>query len=224
MAKNTLKLWTDGTRQAVLSNYRTKSANRKTGDMAQLSILTEAIKPTEAIKQRKDGLICGDCPLRHGKGCYVNPMANNAQGRAVQGADVSPFPTLRKGLRFGTYGDPSYIPIDSVDAWSSRVPTWTGYTHQWHKVDADYSRYFMASVDGISDRTREHAKDSGYRTFRILSPTEDVGTGEILCPNSTHGIQCADCGLCAGTSRGGKDIAITAHGAPNKVKLWTEDE
>ena len=137
---------------------------------------------------------------------------------------MSPFPTLRKGLRFGTYGDPSYIPIDSVDAWSSRVPTWTGYTHQWHKVDTDYSRFFMASIDGISDRTREEAKDLGYRTFRILSPTEDVGTDEILCPNSTHGIQCADCGLCAGTSRGGKDIAITAHGAPNKVKLWTEDE
>ena len=94
MAKNTLKLWTDGTRQAVLSNYRTKSANRKTGDMSQLSILTEDIKPTEAIKTRQDGLICGDCPLRHGKGCYVNPMANNAQWRAVQGADVSPFPSL----------------------------------------------------------------------------------------------------------------------------------
>jgi hypothetical protein len=222
MHTTTYKLWTDGVRQAILSNVHTKSTNTKTGDMAQLSILQEAVKPTEGIKTRQDGLICGDCPLKHGKGCYVNPVSYNGTWRAVQGADVSPFPTLNKGLRFGTYGDPSFIPLDKVDAWSSAVPNWTGYTHQWHKVAADYSRFFMASIDGISNRTREDAKALGYRTFRILSPTEDVGTGEVLCPNTTHGVQCTDCGLCAGTSRGGKDIAIKVHGPSNKMKLWRQ--
>ena len=220
MSKNTYKIWTDGNIQGLLSCVHTKSKNSKTGDMASLAILGVFIKPTDAIKTRQDGLYCGDCPLRHGKGCYVNPVAYNAIYKAGLGQEVQEFPTLDKPLRFGSYGDPGLLPIDKVASWTSTVPSWTGYTHAWHKIDSDYSRYFMASIDGIDAKTREQAKDLGYKTFSILMPGQAPRTGEILCPHTTHGVQCADCGLCAGTSRGGKDIAIEAHGPANKAKLW----
>jgi hypothetical protein len=220
MSTNTYKVWSDGIIQALLSCVHTKSKNTKTGDMASIAILAEDIKPTDAIKSRQDGLYCGDCSLKHGKGCYVNPVAYNAIYNAGLGQEVQAFPTLNKPLRFGSLGDPGLIPIDKIDLWASKAPSWTGYTHAWHKIDSAYSRYFMASIDGIDHKTREQAKDLGYKTFSILTPGQTPRAGEILCPHTTHGVQCADCGLCAGQSRGGKDIAIEAHGPANKAQLW----
>ena len=221
MGTSTLKVWTDGNIQAIMSNIRTPSANQKTGDMVQVTIIDADKKPTQSIKDRTDSTYCGDCPLRSGVGCYVNPLAYNAVYKAVDGADVSPVPDINKPVRYGAYGDPAFIPLEKLDSWSNRIPAHTGYTHQWHKVDRDYSRYFMASIDGVSDRTRAQAKDLGYRTFRILKPGEDIAPGEIICPNYTTGVQCRDCKLCAGTASGGKDIAIPVHGPANKVKAFS---
>jgi len=220
-APSTRKIWTDGTVQAIMSNIRTPSANQKTGDMAQVTIIDANKKPTQAIKDRTDHTYCGDCPLRSGKGCYVNPVPYNSVYKAVDGAPVSDVPVLNKPVRYGAYGDPAYIPLERLDAWTDRIPAHTGYTHQWHRIDADYRRFFMASIDGISDRTREQAKDLGYRTFRILKPGETTAPGEIICPNYTTGIQCRDCKLCAGTASGAKDIAIPVHGPKNKVKAFS---
>ena len=221
MGTSTLKVWTDGNIQAIMSNIRTPSANQKTGDMVQVTIIDADKKPTQAIKDRTDSTYCGDCPLRSGVGCYVNPVPYNSVYKAVDGANVAPVPDINKPVRYGAYGDPAFIPLDKLDTWSHRIPAHTGYTHQWHKVDRDYSRYFMASIDGISDRTREEAKDLGYRTFRILKPGETTAPGEIICPNYTTGVQCRDCKLCAGTASGGKDIAIPVHGPANKVKAFS---
>ena len=130
---------------------------------------------------------------------------------------------MDKPLRLGAYGDPAFIPLEKLEQLTSSAPSYTGYTHQWHNVDADYARYNMASIDHLNEArgiTRERAKDLGYRTFRILKENEELDAGEIMCPNYTHGVQCAKCGLCAGTSRGSKDIAIRGHGAPNKLAVF----
>jgi len=218
-----MKIWSDGHRFGALSCVRTKSANAKTGNMAQLSILPVRMTATEAIKRKKDALICGDCPLRASVGgsCYVNPVSYNAPQRAYAAQPVQDVPTIDKPLRLGAYGDPAFIPIDKLTELVDSSKGHTGYTHQWHKVDAQYSALLMASIDHVDNgETREKAKDLGYRTFRILKHGEQLETGEILCPNTTKGITCAQCKLCAGTSTGARDIAIYGHGAPSKVKAF----
>ena len=220
-----MKIWSDGHRFGALSCVHRKSENVKTGDMAQLSILPVRMTATDAIKQKKDSIICGDCPLRASLGgeCYVNPVTYNAPQQAYAAQPVQDVPKIDKPLRLGAYGDPAFIPIDKLTELVDSSNGHTGYTHQWHKVDAQYSALLMASIDHVDNgETREKAKDLGYRTFRILKHGQQLETGEILCPNTTKGITCAQCKLCAGTSTGARDIAIYGHGAPSKTKVFLQ--
>lgn len=220
-----MKIWSNGWIMGALSCLKTPSANIKTGDMVQLSILPVREKTTDSIKHKTDYRQCGDCPLKSSLGgpCYVNTVSYNSTQIKNASAPVEDVPKMDKPLRLGAYGDPAFIPIEKLEELTASAPSYTGYTHQWHNVDAEYARYNMASIDHISEArgiTRERAKDLGYRTFRILKEKEELDAGEIMCPNYTHGVQCAKCGLCAGTSRGSKDIAIRGHGAPNKLAVF----
>jgi hypothetical protein len=218
-----MKIWSDGHRMATLSCLKTKSANTKTGDMVQLSVLPVRETATSAIKNKRDSLICGDCPLKASLGgpCYVNPVSYNAPQKAYSKRKVETPSKLNKPLRLGAYGDPGFIPLKILEDVTSKAKGHTGYTHQWHKIKREYRTYLMASIDHIDNgQTKAKAKALGYRTFRILKQGDTLDKGEILCPNSTHGIQCADCLLCAGTSKGAKDIAIMGHGAPSKAKQF----
>ena len=47
------------------------SENKKTGNMIQVYILDRSQHPVEAVRNGTDDVICGDCPLRSGNGCYV---------------------------------------------------------------------------------------------------------------------------------------------------------
>ena len=116
--------------QDIVSIATCHSSNRKTGDMVQVWILPKDINPLDAVKQGLDTCICGHCPHR-GTGtkrtCYVN----------VGQAPVNIWKTYKKGVypqitsyqdvfedrvvRFGAYGDPSFIP-DGVVA--NRNPRW----------------------------------------------------------------------------------------------------
>ena len=65
------------------------SANRKTGNMAQVWILLENVNPVQAIADGEDYAICGNCPhrldLTTGKrSCYVN--AGQAPGDSASPA------------------------------------------------------------------------------------------------------------------------------------------
>lgn len=218
-----MKIWSDGHRMATLSCISTKSANAKTGDMVQLSVLPVRETATSAIKNKRDSLICGDCPLKASLGgpCYVNPVSYNAPQKKNAKSKVEVPKELNKPLRLGAYGDPAFVPLDTLEDVTSKAQGYTGYTHQWHKIDSKYSKYLMASIDHVDNgQTKAKAKALGYRTFRILTANDTLDENEILCPNSTHGIQCADCLLCAGTSKGAKDIAIMGHGAPSKAKAF----
>jgi hypothetical protein len=65
-------------------------------------------------------------------------------------------------IRFGSYGEPSLMPISLVEHMAKVSKGWTGYTHQYAKAWAsDYKDYFMASIESETEKT-------DWRSFRVL--------------------------------------------------------
>jgi hypothetical protein len=115
-----------------------------------------------------------------------------------------------RAVRFGAYGDPVFIPWRVVRAITAYARKWTGYTHQWRNPLFDgFKAFLMASTEDLAGTAQ--AQSQGWRTFRV-SPALDPMAGEIICPNTTRGITCEACGLCAGTARQAKSIVIESHG------------
>ena len=231
---------------------KNKSLNIKTGDMSQISILNLDRRPPQAVKDKVTKQICGSCPLQ-GAPCYVNTMTETSGYLSTYKLPVSKIPEkLDKAVRFGKYGDPAFLPrtvikniIKSLEA-AGLKKAWTMYTHQWMlKSNQDLKAWSMASVDKLSAKRsirtllfnkwgktrafksalnlKRHLNRLGWRTFRILEEGDKLDKNEILCPNYTHGIQCADCLLCSGTEgRGTVDIAIPLHGSMIGQKVYTK--
>jgi hypothetical protein len=179
------------------------SRNAKTGNMIQTWIMRLDMEPNVAVKSASDDAICGDCPYRAGAGCYVTThQAPLSVWRAHKGkpiASMVEIVTRFEGskLRIGSYGDPCAIPLT---VWQSLIklikpPRRTGYTHQWRTFPA-YRSLLMASVD--TEAEQAEAIYQGWRTFRVSKDGTPL-KGEIECPNTTHNVSCADCGLCDGS-------------------------
>ena len=100
-----------------------------------------------------------------------------------------------RGIRWGAYGDPGALPLSVVRRWSLKGTRRTGYTHQWRRRPG-LRPYLMASVESAEDAGLARAR--GWRTFRV-SPDGAPISGEIVCPATTRGITCQDCGLCSGS-------------------------
>lgn len=197
------------------------SKNIKTGNMASMWILNADIKPTEASKQGEDASVCGDCKHRAvNKGaCYVTlhhaPLAvykAYKRGNYPIANDMAIFEGMK--VRFGAYGDPSAIPTQILASIKAVVKNNTSYTHQWKQGNKIVKQVSMASVDSIAEQ--KQAVSEGWRTFRVTSDLSDKLPNEIVCPNTTKAIQCADCGLCSGTSTRARNIVIEVHGAKKK--------
>lgn len=199
----------------IVAIATTKSENRKTGDMIQTWILRSRIDPVRAIMTGGDRSICGDCPHRSGevRTCYVNvgqaPFAvYHAYKRGIYPRGSLP---VHKAVRMGAYGDPVAVPFD---AWKGieAAPLRTGYTHQWRRPEArPFRDLIMASCDSPAEAIEAARK--GWRTF-LVRPVDsrDPLEGMIQCP-SDRGVQCANCGLCAGREhRNAPSIWIEAHG------------
>jgi hypothetical protein len=97
---------------------------------------------------------------------------------------------------------------------ASRASGWTGYTHRWQQPWAQgYKAFLMASADDVELQIR--ARGMGWRTFRVAPAGSDWKmSDEISCPASKEAgakVQCADCRLCAGTSKPAKSIVIQMH-------------
>ena len=218
----------------IVSGLVTRSRNRKTGDLFQTWIMPRDVKPNDAVKTGDDVSVCGDCILRptlhrhkpiEDWPCYVKtfqgPRSVWEATRDLSEATLSEMvnaPNRDAGIRLGAWGDPTAIPIwywiALFHVLRQRLKrSRPGYTHQWRTCDPAWSGHVMASVHSPAER--EQAKGRGFRTFRIIGDPSEVGHGEILCPNTTHGVQCADCGLCDGSTGvdwdGRKDIAIVVH-------------
>jgi hypothetical protein len=181
----------------------------------------------------KDGKVCMDCPFAVSNGaklsaCYTHKMMQysgflsqlRSVGKQYKSFDDIPeydeeiafhcvTISMRKYIRFGTYGEPSLLPLQLVRCMVQVAKSWTGYTHQWRKRD-EYAPYFMASVHSAMEE--EIATLIGYRSFVVASETQSQF---ISCPASEEmGFKsnCSKCGLCSGTKgKGKKSVVILEH-------------
>lgn len=198
-----------------------RSVNRKTGDMAQLWILSAELPPIKASTQGKDTSVCGSCKLRQSAGgiCYVE--LGKSPETVYRAWKNCAYPKLPKehfsilqqfDLRFGAYGDPAALPMDLLKLLLQNVRNHTSYTHQWRDDKfKELKEFTMASVD--SEEEYQLATSNGWRTYRILNNDEEPKQGEIKCPHITSGVQCKNCKLCTGKKIDAKNIAIYKHGA-----------
>jgi len=210
--------------QPIVAVLTITSANRKTGDMAQVWILCENGDPVDNVQDGGDVAICGDCPHRTNsmgqRSCYVN--VGQAPLSVYRGWRRGIYPHIRtvsddqirralakRAIRWGAYGDPSVLPASIVDHLNGMASAWTGYTHQWRQPWAQWSRgIFQASCDGLLDYLE--ASDNGWRTFTVVKKgyTPDYAK---QCPATVENsqAQCATCKLCNGSR---SDIFVNAHG------------
>jgi hypothetical protein len=218
----------------IATGFADSSANPKTGDMIQTWILRSDIAPHHAVKSGDDESICGDCQHRPAmrdavtaKGdtfisCYVKAFQAplSVYGAYLRGryprANKGQAQELCKGrmVRIGSYGDPYAAPLEVWRTITSEALGWTGYTHQWRKAGADWTRLVMASADSLAEMGEAHAK--GFRTFRVTAkPFENVKGVETVCPASKEKgavTDCATCRACMGTaSKARVSIQIARH-------------
>jgi hypothetical protein len=219
----------------------TSSTNRKTGDMVQTYILRADMDPRDANRTGADRSICGDCPHRgtprpdaaHGlaaaRSCYVFLAQGPLQvyrsflRGAYSRADT---PAQRRAIgrgrmvRIGTYGDGAAAPAHVWDDLIADASGHTAYTHQATSPQAlaAYAPRYMISADTLPEAQAAWA--AGARTFRTVASVADVVRGaEVLCPASPEAgarATCQTCGLCAGTSKAARSVAIVVHGAGRK--------
>lgn len=213
-----------------------KSANKKTGVMAQTYILRQDVAPQAAHGQGLDPAICGDCPMRSpasggNNACYVNIWRGGNQvwgaykrgnARSRQEGEIA----LQKSglaLRIGTYGDPAAAPMSLWEGLIALAKGHRGYTHQWRQPRVqEYRTRMQASADTPEDRAEANAM--GWRTFRVRLEDGEVLPGEVVCPASEEAgkkLQCFQCRQCSGTEgrRSKVDVVIAVHGATKKRKV-----
>lgn len=205
-----------------------QSSNSKTGNMVQTYIIRSDVDPITANRTGADYAICGNCKhrgkanpdkitgLADNRSCYVNLGQGVLQVYKSYKAGKYPMLTPEQAqsmgagrmVRLGTYGDPAAIPFSVFEPLLSCAVGHTGYSHQLGLVPID--RRLMISADNPHEASKAQSK--GYRTFRVIPiGSNDKAQNEIVCPATTHDIQCNDCKLCDGTKKG-KNVVIEAHG------------
>lgn len=171
---------------------------------------------------------CMDCKFSGNSGnggCYTHKF-NQYVGflsmlRTIKPTDLTKLDATKKHeivimcnetyVRFGTYGEPSLLPLDLIQLMATVASSYTGYTHQWRKDWAKgYGDYFMASTH--SQFEADVARRLDYRSFIA---TESGDEQAVACPASkemNYVSNCAKCGLCSGLKgKGNKDIKILIH-------------
>jgi hypothetical protein len=179
-----------------------------------------------------DGSVCMDCPFAVSNGaklsaCYTHKLMQYSgflsmlRGIHKTYLNWDSIPELNeeiftklvdvcanKYVRFGTYGEPSLIPVDLVKSIVEVSKSHTGYTHQWAKKP-EFAEYFMASVHNAFGENI--ARKMGYRSFVATKESYKEFT---QCPASNEAgfkSNCSKCGLCSGNRKGSKSIVILEH-------------
>tara|TARA_R110000796_G_scaffold181220_1_gene297733 strand:- start:1817 stop:2515 length:699 start_codon:yes stop_codon:yes gene_type:complete len=228
-------VWSDGNNVFVIR--KGKTSNDKISDGSELvQTYTFSMEQWVLASTSKgfgtkkffslDSSNCLDCPFsgNQGKGgCYTHKgmqyLGFLSMLRSIKASDLTPLDDskrisivgmcIRTYIRFGTYGEPSLIPIDLIERMTNVGSNWTGYTHQWEKGWAqEYRDYFMAS--------RHDADEAiGWRSFQAIDNDQHQHSNAVGCPASKEGgykSNCATCGLCSGLlGKGKKDVKILIH-------------
>lgn len=202
--------------------------------MVQIWILVRSVDPVQAIREGLDRLICGNCRHRgngdgSGRSCYVNPgQAPLGIWRAWKTGAYLPLPSVSvfegRRVRFGAYGDPTWLPLSLALAIAGVSSGWTGYTHQWRKPSLqDWRQLLMASVDTTAELLI--ARSMGWSTFRV-TPDLDHHSFETLCASERNGTPCSICLGCPGARGGQRSVFIPAHGTGKRhfINRSTESE
>ena len=232
-------IWIDG--QNVFVVRKGITSNKKIVDTTREKIVqtyTFSIKQWELANTSEDfqmndffaldGSNCLDCPFSVSSGeggCYTHKFFQYSgmlkMLRSIKPEELTEMTKEKYReicdmshntyVRFGTYGEPSLLPIELVEAMTLLSGRWTGYTHQWEKKWANgFSKFFMASTHNQRQSNKARAID--YRSFIA---TKDGTESAVGCPASKEmGFKsnCAKCGLCSGTEgKGNKDIKILEH-------------
>ena len=207
------------------------SANRKTGNMAQVWILSEECDPVLASQRGLDRSICGDCPHRRQEDgtrtCYVNlgqaPLSvyrawasySYPVYDAVQDEETLRRLLTNRGIRWGAYGDPGILPASLIDYFNSLALFHTGYTHQWrHAFSQQHAGTLQASTDGLLEQ--REAISMGWKTFSVISKSSDMSMYAKQCPATVEHSEakCSTCKLCNGSK---SHVWVHAHGPSAKL-------
>ena len=202
------------------------SKNDKTGNMLQTWILRADVEPHIAVKNDDDYTICGTCPHKGGRGCYVTVF--QAPLSVFRAAERGSYPDVsgddaaiaaigeNRKVRVGAYGDPAAVPFEVWEALLSRAVSNTGYTHQAHNkfFDDRLANICMISAETPKQAQKYHAR--GWRTFRATSDTSALLPGEEICASDAYGATCEACGKCDGAAKPGKSQVVKIHGAKAK--------
>lgn len=199
------------------------SSNRKTGNMIQIAIMLKDHHPVAVVQSGLDAeTICRDCPFAAGNGCYVN--VGQAPASIWKSYQKGNIPFLRpkdytyvfvgRKVRFGSYGNPTLIPLSIVKSIASICDGWTGYYHNWQSMEPKeakrWNTYFMASTE--TKDSLAMAEELKLRTFHVSPEKPD---SHIECLSDSHGIECSKCLLCVG-GKNAKSIWINPHGRGKK--------
>jgi hypothetical protein len=186
-----------------------------------------------------DAKVCFNCPFSYNQnngksgGCYthkgllsfglkskMNRLNKLLKAGKIQTGYFGIFDKIYKHslrypvtfARFGTYGEPTLLPIELITGLSSLVKKYSGYTHQWYKVNKDYSKFLMSSVHNVFEANI--SKSLGYRSFLVGSG--NIPDNFVLCPSSgtiakDNKVSCSNCGLCSGSNTKAKNIFEFKH-------------
>jgi hypothetical protein len=198
----------------------------------QFNYVAESMKQGTKIDPRKffdlAESVCFDCPFRAYLKCYTHKYMQFSGFVSMLKSIVREFTTLEyipaihllekrileisqgRYIRFGTYGEPTLIPVDLVGDMVKVSKSHTGYTHQWAKKP-EFASYFMASIH--NEKQLGIAEKMGFRGFLATSDPELVKNA-IVCPASKEAgfkSTCEKCGLCSGERKGKKHVQILEH-------------
>jgi hypothetical protein len=177
---------------------------------------------------KADGAVCFDCPFSQNRGCYTAKYTQysgflsslRSIGKSHSWESIPEFNSeIHSDLlsmaagnysRFGTYGEPTLIPLSLVANLCAVAKSYTGYTHQYMRK-AEYAPYFMASLH--SEKQMPYAEKLGFRAF--IASKQHLSKPFVNCPASAEAgykSTCSACGLCSGTAgKGSKSIWILQH-------------
>jgi len=218
------------TTNAKISNGKEKILQVYSFSDAQLNYVAESVKQGEKISPKKffdlADSVCFDCPFRAYLKCYTHKYQQYAgflsmlKSIAREFKNVNEIPSIHllekkiveisndKYIRFGTYGEPTLIPLNLVSNMVKASKSHTGYTHQWSKKP-DYAQFFMASTH--NEGQANMAQKLGFRSFIA---TDKKLENAVVCPASNEAgfkSTCEKCGLCSGQRKGTKNIQILEH-------------
>jgi hypothetical protein len=220
----------DKTSNAKISNGKEKILQVYSFSDDQFNYVAESMAKGTKISPKQffdlADSVCFDCPFRGYLKCYTHKYQQYSGFLSMLKSIVREFTELKyipsvhllekrileisqgRYIRFGTYGEPTLLPVNLVGDMVKVSKSHTGYSHQWAKKP-EFSAYFMASTHNESQA--KQAEKLGFRSFIATNKTID---NAIICPASKEAgfkSTCEKCGLCSGERKGTKNIVILEH-------------